>query len=508
MNLLYKKAFYTEAVVLFDNITVGYDSIEFNFAWYENFASKTLSTLTLYQGETVAQTLAVDKTSVNGLLSGKEYKLIAEYKNGEATESIYLEFTTHAKARPTIAIQSVTRTQTSIAFEINETDEDNAGEITKIELLHGEDEPIVAESLDVREFTGLLSNNEYTVKVTYVYNLNDGAGDKELILTDSGYTLYSDTLLTYELYTIKGNTYYSVTYCDRSATSAIIEDHIAGIPVTSIGDFAFDGCTNLTSVTIGDSVTLIGYDAFASCFSLTSVEIPDSVTSIGEGAFSVCANLTSVTIGDSVTTIGEHAFSCCYRLMSVEIPDSVTTIGNSAFVGCESLTNIVIPNSITSIGNNVFSSCFSLTSVKIPDSVTSIGIQAFCDCIGLMSIEIPDSVTSIGAQAFRGCRSITNIEIPNGVTSIGEGAFCNATSLLEVYCHAIYPPFIKTDNDDGSYVFDATSDDICIYIPIGSEDHYLNDEYFLDHTYDDPDVKAQINWWYDEYSDFLLEAEF
>ena len=58
--------------------------------------------------------------------------------------------------------------------------------------------------------------------------------------------------------------------------------------VTSIGDFAFYDCNDLTSVTIPNSVTSIGNRAFHSCSSLTSVTIPNSVTSIGKGAFEYC----------------------------------------------------------------------------------------------------------------------------------------------------------------------------------------------------------------------------
>ena len=75
--------------------------------------------------------------------------------------------------------------------------------------------------------------------------------------------------------------------------------------VTSIGDYAFDDCIGLTSVTIPNSVTSIGDYAFYGCSSLTSVTIPNSVTSIGDYAFYNCSGLTSVTIGNSVTSIGE-----------------------------------------------------------------------------------------------------------------------------------------------------------------------------------------------------------
>lgn len=86
------------------------------------------------------------------------------------------------------------------------------------------------------------------------------------------------------------------------------------LPVTSIGVYAFYGCTGLAEIIIPDSVTRIGYYAFCRCTRLTSITIPNSVTSIGVGAFYNCTGLTSITIPESVTSIGESAFENCSGL--------------------------------------------------------------------------------------------------------------------------------------------------------------------------------------------------
>ena len=80
------------------------------------------------------------------------------------------------------------------------------------------------------------------------------------------------------------------------------------------------------------------------------VVIEDGVTSIGNWAFESCNNLISITIPDGVTSIGAYAFSNCWYLTNITIPNSVTSIENYAFRNCSSLTSITIPNSVTSIG--------------------------------------------------------------------------------------------------------------------------------------------------------------
>ena len=168
--------------------------------------------------------------------------------------------------------------------------------------------------------------------------------------------------------------------------------------VTYIGGHAFTWCDKLTGFLVEEQNTsfiskggvLFSYDQSIlvayPCGIEGAYNIPDSVTSIGDGAFAGSSNLTEVTIPDSVTFIGIDAFSGCSGLTEVTIPDSVTYIENSAFDSCRGLTEVTIPDSVTSIGNWAFAHCSGLTEVTIPNSVTSIGNYAFTNCTNLTDV--------------------------------------------------------------------------------------------------------------------------
>ena len=267
--------------------------------------------------------------------------------------------------------------------------------------------------------------------------------------------------------------------------------------MTSIGDYAFNYCRGLTSVTIGKSVTSIGIWAFVGCYDLASITFGDNLVSVSPdsfestqwlndqpngvvylgktayrykgkmppnteiilkdgtvaisgGAFGGCSNLTSITIPNSVISIDNSAFSGCTGLTSVIIPNSVTNIGYEAFVGCTALTSVNIGNNVQAVGKEAFKGCTGMTSIVIPNSVDSISNNAFSDCTGLTSIKLSNSLRCIEENAFSGCTGLSSITIPNSVLTIGLSAFANCTELksIDIFNSVVYI-------DEGA--FDGTS---------------------------------------------------
>lgn len=192
--------------------------------------------------------------------------------------------------------------------------------------------------------------------------------------------------------------------------------------VTNIGSNAFYFCGALSFMEVEEGNTI--YDSRNDCNAIIETAtntlirgcqntiIPDDVTSICDYAFNGCATLTSIAIPSSVTTIGEDAFYFCgHVLTSIKVDESnvvydsrndcnaiIETGTNTLIRGCQ---NTIIPNDVTSIDAGAFSACVNMTSITIPNSITKIGDYAFEYCYNLKEIycyaeEVPD----INSNAF------------------------------------------------------------------------------------------------------------
>lgn len=204
------------------------------------------------------------------------------------------------------------------------------------------------------------------------------------------------------------------------ATEITIPDRVAG----SINQYAFSGCTSLTSVTLPNCVTSIYEGAFSGCSSLTQINTYN-VAYIGSRAFEGCSSLTSITLFEGITELGEFTFSGCTSLTSFTFPSVMLNIGDWTFYNCTSLSSVIIPNGIETIGYYTFSGCSSLTSITIPDSVRTIGDGAFYDCGLLTNITLPNSIKTIGFEAFIYCDQITDVYYD------GTNVQWNAIEILE-----------------------------------------------------------------------------
>lgn len=216
--------------------------------------------------------------------------------------------------------------------------------------------------------------------------------------------------------------------------------------ITSIGDYAFFDCSNLTGdLKIPSNVHSIGENAFGYCSGFNgSLTIENGVVEIKKYAFYHCKGFTgSLKIPNSVTYIGVYAFYDCAGFTGdLIIGDGVTTIERGAFSGCYRFKGTLkIGNSVTSIGEGAFTSCRGFTgSLIIPDSVTSIGQQAFSFCAGLNgSLIIGNGVTKIQSWAFENCTGIKKVIIGSGVTSVSNESFIRCNSVSGFYLRGNAP---------------------------------------------------------------------
>ncbi len=244
--------------------------------------------------------------------------------------------------------------------------------------------------------------------------------------------------------------------------------------VTSIGEWAFGDCVDLTSIILPNSVTTIGRVAFNGCRALSSINFSDDLINIGEGAFGGCENITSITIPKSVTSIGDAAFEGCSSLTAIVvqegnavydsrnecnaiiesatntlvkgcntscIPEGIICIGDRAFLD-SNLRSIVIPKSVTTIGERVFELCVFLESIVVADGNPKYDSRNNCNAIietasntllyGCNNSIIPEDVIAIGNNAFDGFYHMTSITIPDNVTSIGYSAFSRCSALTSI----------------------------------------------------------------------------
>lgn len=200
----------------------------------------------------------------------------------------------------------------------------------------------------------------------------------------------------------------------------VFPDTLGGLPVTRIGNSAFNANSNVKKVWLPNTVTEIGDKAFSGCTKLQNVQMSSGLQTIGQGAFENCSSLSNIMLPDGLTTIQTWAFANCKRLTKIEIPGTISTMGEWSFSGCTGLSSLTFKEGITSIDNYVFFNCQRLTEITIPEGVKTIGIGAFSGCSGLTNVAFPNSLRTLSAESFQGT-ALKEVHL-NPNCSIGDGA--------------------------------------------------------------------------------------
>ena len=311
-----------------------------------------------------------------------------------------------------------------------------------------------------------------------------------------------------------------------------------GNNVTTIGDYAFNGCDSLTEVVLGNKVNTIGAYAFENCSNIPTITLPNKVASIGTSAFKGCkgelvvecnipdatnasssafygSSFSKITINNNVVKIGKYAFYDCAGELVVKcnIPDASSS-SYGAFYGSK-FSQVTIDENVSKIGNYAFCYCGNLSSVTLSASVTNIGASAFLACSNLANVYISDltswckidfagydanplyyganlyanntlvsqldiasDVTAIKDYAFYNCKSITSVSLPDSVVEIGKRAFYSCSNIK-----SFSGKFSSADGrclvvDDCLYTYAMGSDAVEFTIPEGvvriGEDAFYN----------------------------------
>ena len=485
----------------FDSLPTD-DSISCKINYIDEDNTILMCSISLYKGdELIGKAENILNYKFEGLLSNSEYEIRITYTydlndgNGSIEKTISKTEKTNSKLEPNININSIESDKTSITFDYEIIDEDNILTISKIELL--KDGEVVQELSDIttKKFEGLLSNTEYEIRITYIYDLNDGNGSIEKTIsktektfkylvqfvdlnddileqcfTDEEMPTYQSQLPTkdsdYEFdysfnkWEIKEETneliiYYPifskktkgliinngmVTGYTGTLTNVIVPDCWEGVIVKTIDYSAFKE-SSLKTIILPTTIETIEANAFENS-SLTSIEIPEKISLLPEYIFSGCSNLKTVVLNENIKTIGFCAFRYCGSLKSINLPNTLTTINSWAFQECDSLNNLVLPNSLVKIDSDVFYRCTSLSSLDLPSNLRYIGVNAFNECsielnVNYETWKLINGKVNVGYTSTVHLFDNNNLEIkeiivPSDVEEIEDGAFRGCAYLEKI----------------------------------------------------------------------------
>ena len=239
---------------------------------------------------------------------------------------------------------------------------------------------------------------------------------------------------------------------------------IAGLPVTAIGEGAFQNNTWLREVHLPDTITVLQEFAFDGCEQLDRINLPDGLQRI-----EMCAlggtRLTSVSVPVGTVFLGNYAFAGSDFLEEVLLSDHLQDMETNPFTDCPHLSRIhlspdhpvfrlqdgllfdqqrqiticlipgfrtlacTVPEGVETIGAFTFLKHPSLRMVNLPESVRIIEDFSFSYCEQLRSIRLPAGLQVIEMAAMIDCRHLKQLCLPPNLQEIGDIAFAGCTFL-------------------------------------------------------------------------------
>ena len=224
----------------------------------------------------------------------------------------------------------------------------------------------------------------------------------------------------------------NIKYISNSAfqNSQLQTVDASGTNLISIGSSAFEGCLQLSSITLPNSLEYVRDNAFRDCVSLSSINLPSSLKELGFYTFYNCDSLKSVVVPKTIDVIQIGTFADS-AIESIVLPANLKTIEESAFARCTSLTRLELPEGVQTIGMRCFDGCTNLESINLPDSISSVGAVAFYGCTKLTSIDLPANVTVLSGSVFAES-GLTSIVIPNTVARVESNALSGCENLEQI----------------------------------------------------------------------------
>ena len=203
----------------------------------------------------------------------------------------------------------------------------------------------------------------------------------------------------------------------ETITGAVVEDGITGL-----GNWLFNNCANMRSVSLPGGISWIGNEVFGGCYALEEVLLPEGLTSIGSYVFYHCRSIRSLTIPSTVAEIGTGVFLDCPKLSAFTVAP-----GNAHYRAIDGVLFTADMDTLLA-----FPIAKTNSSYSIPNGVSHIASYAFFDN-SLLMITFPDSCTKLDIWSIGDSDNLQTVSLPGGLAEIRKGAFLRCHNLKDVY---------------------------------------------------------------------------